>query len=148
MGAHCQCSCRNVKNQDRNQIDLQEFAEKFLTEKQEPVVVVKTRQRSASCQKFIRKSPNLSMDSIIVQQDEVELRAQKFAEMYRLAVIEQLPDLKNLPNIDMHLKNVQEEIKDQMGLESPQDRLKLNEYLESIKEASDRSNAAIILNSV
>lgn len=88
------------------------------------------------------------MDSIIVPQDEVELRAQKFAEMYRLAVIEQLPDLKNLPNIDMHLKNVQEEIKDQMGLETPQDRMKLNEYLESIKEACDRSNAAIILNSV
>ena len=43
---------------------------------------------------------------MIVPQDEIELQAQKFAEMYRLAVIEQLPDLKNLPDIDMHLKNV------------------------------------------
>lgn len=40
------------------------------------------------------------------------MQAQKYAEMYRLAVIEQLPDLKNLPNVQMHLKNVQEEIKD------------------------------------
>lgn len=42
--------------------------------------------------------------------------------MYRLAVIEQLPDLKNLPDIDMHLKNVQEEIKDQMGLQTQNDK--------------------------
>ena len=45
-------------------------------------------------------------------QDMVEINAQKFAEMFRLAVIEQFPDLQNLPDIDMHLKNIQEEIKD------------------------------------
>ena len=107
MGPNCHCNCRNQVTKDRNQIDLQEFAKNFLTEKKaEPVFVNKPRQRSASCQKVIRKATSTSNDSIIAPQDDVEMHAQRFAEMYRLAVIEQLPDLKNLPDIDMHLKNV------------------------------------------
>ena len=60
----------------------------------------------------MRKSTNFDEQNVRASKEDVELHAQKFAEMYRLAVIEQLPDLKNLPDIDMHLKNVQEEIKD------------------------------------
>jgi len=46
----------------------------------------------------------------------------------------------------MHLKNVQEEIKDQMGL-IQQDRRKLNEYLGEHRDKS-QAKAAVILNSV
>ena len=75
---------------DRNQVDLQEFAKKFIEEKKvEPVYVNRPRQRSASCQKIMRKATSTNSDSVILApQDDVELHAQKFAEMYRLAVIE------------------------------------------------------------
>ena len=92
---------------------------------------------------FYDESRSTPINAVI--QEDIEGWARRFAEMYRLAVANELTELHQHVDLDDYLKTKQDNIKEEMGLASgSNDMIAFDEYLACLHHLPN-SKASIIL---